>query len=111
MDIDVSVGKESLTINVENPHGSDLSSAVAGIVDFSMKQGIDVTALELEKLIPRMVKGVSGCQDGCPSNAKSLVREGFGNFSLAYVEGGILSAVHNLENGNTFSVKVFPEFK
>ncbi len=110
MDIDVSIGKESLTVNIENPYESDMSSAVESIVDFCMKLGIDVTALELEKLIPRMVRGVAGCEGGCPSDAKSLVSEGFRNFSLSYVEGGILSAVHNLGNGKSFSIKVFPEF-
>ncbi len=110
MDIVVSIEKESLTVNIENPHDSDISSAVESIVDFGMKFGIDLAPLELGKLIPRMVRGVAGCEGGCPSDAKSLVNEGFGNFSLSYVEGGILSAVHNLGNGKSFSIKIFPEF-
>lgn len=110
MDIDISIEKESLTVNIENPHNFNVSHVIKSIVDFGMKFGIDLAPLELGKLIPRMVRGVAGCEGGCPSDAKSLVNEGFRNFSLSYVEGGILSAVHTLGNGKLFSIKIFPEF-
>ncbi len=110
MNIDVSVGNETLTINVENPHDFNISHVIKSIVDFGLKSGIDLTGLKIEKLIPGMVRGVAGCEGGCPSNARSLVRQGFGDFSLSYIEGGILSAVHNIGNGKALSVKVFPDF-
>ncbi len=110
MDIDVSINNESITINIENPHRFDLSQVTERIVDFGMKQGISLSELRIEKLIPRMIRGVAGCEGGCPSDAKGLVREGFGDFNLSYIEGGILSAVHGLENGKSLSVKIFPEF-
>lgn len=110
MDIDISIGNETLTINVENPHNFNVSHVIKSIVDFGLKSGIDITGLKIEKLIPRMVRGVAGCEGGCPSHAKSLVKQGLGDFSLSYIEGGILSAVHNLENGKPLEVKIFPEF-
>jgi len=110
MDIGVSIGSKSLTINVGNPDRSDVSHVVKSIIDFGMEFGVDLTPLKIEKLIPKMIRGVAGCEGGCPANAKSLVREGFGDFSLSYIEGGILSASQTIGNGKTLSIKIFPEF-
>jgi len=110
MDIGISIGKESLTVNVGNPHGAELSHAVKSVVDFGMKFGIDLAKLDIKVLIPKMVRGVAGCEGGCPSDARNFVREGFGGFKLSYIEGGILSAACTLEDGRPFSVKIFPEF-
>jgi hypothetical protein len=41
----------------------------------------------------------------------SLARQGFGDFRLSYVEGGILTAVYTLDNDRPLEVKVFPEFE
>ena len=110
MDIDVSINKESLNINVENPHRVDVSHVTESIIDFGKKIGVDLSLLEIERLIPRMVRGVAGCEGRCPSDAQSLVREGFGGFDLSYVEGGILTAHQTLKDGNPFEVKIFPDF-
>ncbi len=110
MDIDVSISSELMSINVDNPHRFDMSQHTENILDFGKKVGVDLTPYEVEKLIPRMIRGVAGCEGGCPSDAQSLVREGFGVFSLSYIEGGILTASHKLENGNPLEVKVFPDF-
>jgi hypothetical protein len=110
MDIDISIGRESITINIENPHRIDLPEVMRSIVDFGAKKGIDIGELGVERLIPRMIRGVAGCEGGCPSDAKSVVREGFRKFKLSYVEGGILKAVHSSGNGDPLEIKVFPEF-
>jgi hypothetical protein len=110
MDIDVSINGKSLPINIENPYRLDMSDILRTIVDFGKEFGVDLTPLEIEKLIPRMIRGVAGCEGGCPSDAKSLVREGFGDFKIEYVEGGILTAVQTLDNGMPLEVKVFPDF-
>jgi len=110
MDIDVKIDSESMSINVDNPHRFDMSQHTENILNFGKKLGVDLTPLEMEKLIPRMIRGVAGCEGGCPSDAQSLVREGFGSFDLAYIEGGILTAVYNLENGKPLEVKIFPDF-
>jgi hypothetical protein len=110
MDIDIHIGTESLTVFVENPHRFDVSHVFQRIYDFGMKFGVDLNALKIGKLIPEMVRGVAGCEGGCPADAKSLVRTGFGDFTLAYIEGGILSASYNLHNGKSLVVKIFPDF-
>ncbi len=110
MDIDVSINSESLTINVENPHRFDVKGVMGDIVGFGKKYGVDLALYEMDKLIPRMIRGVAGCEAGCPSDAMSVVRSGFGNFKLSYVEGGILTASQILENGNPLEIKVFPDF-
>lgn len=117
MNIDISIDKEpacsagrSLTINVENPYKFNLTPFMKSILDLGAESGVDLAPLKIEKLIPRMIRGVAGCENGCPSDAKSLVREGFEGFSISYIEGGILSAVHRLKNGKSFSIKLFPDF-
>ena len=57
-----------------------------------------------------MIKGVAGCEGGCQEDKKNLVRQGFGDFTLSYVEGGILTAACKLSNGTPLEVKIFPEF-
>lgn len=110
MDIDVSIGKESLPISIENPHRFDLDSVVKNVIEFGSKLGVDLGPLNIDKLIPRMIRGVAGCEGGCPSDAMSLVRQGFGQFDLSYVEGGILTAANSLDNGKPLEIKVFPDF-
>jgi hypothetical protein len=110
MDIDVRIDGESLTLHIEKPHRFDLEEVVQKVIDFGDKSGTDLTPLKIEGLIPRMIRGVAGCEGGCPSNAMGLARQGFGDFKLSYIEGGILSAECTIENGKTLSVKIFPDF-
>lgn len=110
MDIDISINGESLTINVENPHRFDVKKVMPEISGFGKKFGIDLAPYDMDKLIPRMIRGVAGCEGGCPSDAMSMARKGFGNFKLSYVEGGILTASQRLENGKPLEVKIFPDF-
>ncbi len=110
MDIDVSIGKESLSINIENPQRFDLNHIMKSIIKFGNTLGVDLSTLKTERLISKMIRGVAGCEGGCPADARGIVREGFGDFKLFYVEGGILSAVHTLKNGESLSVKIFPDF-
>ena len=110
MDIDIRINGESMTINVENPHRFDVHKVMDEITGFGKKSGVDLAPYEMDKLIPRMIRGVAGCEAGCPSDAMSVARKGFGNFKLSYVEGGILTAIQKLENDNPLEVKVFPDF-
>lgn len=110
MDIDVRIDKEKLSIDVENPYKVDVPQVAKEIHDFGNKLGADLEPLEIDRLIPRMIRGVAGCEGGCPSDAMSMVRSGFGNFKLEYVEGGILTAVQTLDNGKQVEVKIFPDF-
>jgi hypothetical protein len=110
MNIDISIDNESLAIDVENPYKFNIAPFMKSILDLGEKSAVDLIPLKIEKLIPRMIQGVAGCENGCPSNAKSLVRDGVDGFSMSYIEGGILSAVHNFKNGKSFSIKLFPDF-
>jgi hypothetical protein len=110
MDIDVHIGGESLTISIQNPHRFNLQDVVGRIRDAGERAGYDLSKTDLEGLILRMIRGVAGCEAGCPSNAKSLVREGFDGFNLDYIEGGILSAETRLKDGEALRLRVFPEF-
>lgn len=110
MDIDVKVDKESLHIEVENPYKVDVTKVTKDIHDFGDKLGVDLSHLNIKELIPRMIRGVAGCEGGCPSDAMRMVREGFGNFKLEYVEGGILTAIQTLDSGKPVEIKLFPDF-
>jgi hypothetical protein len=110
MDLDVVIGNESLPVNIENPFRFDVASVMSNIIDFGNKNEVDLIPLQLDELIKRMIKGVAGCEAGCPSDAKSIVRDGFGNFILDYVEGGILTATQVLDHTKNLQIKIFPDF-
>ena len=57
-----------------------------------------------------MVKGIAGCEAGCPADAKSVATKGHRNFKLDYIEGGILSATAEIGQGKILSLKLFPDF-
>lgn len=65
---------------------------------------------DIRGLIPAMVKGVAGCEHGCPADAKGLVSKGFKDFELQYIEAGILSACRSTGDGRFFYLKMFPDF-
>jgi len=110
MDIDISVGNESLSFNIDNPRRFNIRDVMNDVLSFGNNEGVDFNQLDVERLIPRMIRGVAGCEAGCPSDAHSVVREGFGSFKLEYVEGGILTATQVLENNKTLQIKIFPDF-
>lgn len=110
MDISININGNSYSINIENPHRFYISDVMKDITGFGNKYGVDLSLFELDVLIPRMIRGVVGCEAGCPSDAMGVARRGFGKFRIEYVEGGILTASQELENGNPFEIKVFPDF-
>ncbi|MBC8413965.1 hypothetical protein H8E50_09900 [bacterium] len=110
MDLDIRIGNESLPVDIENPFRFDISAVMNNIIEFGIKNDVTLAPYELDKLIPRMIKGVAGCEAGCPSDAHNVVRQGFGNFKMEYVEGGILTAKQTLENSIELEVKIFPDF-
>ncbi len=110
MELDVLLDKESISIAIDNPFHLDLDSTISRIDQFLASRGAALNGTDLRGLLPRMVKGIAGCEAGCPANAKDLVSAGYRNFTLQYIEGGILSASAKLENGKTLTLKLFPEF-
>ncbi len=55
-------------------------------------------------------RGIAGCESGCPADALSFISEGFKNFELIYIDGGILTAKAITEKEKTISLKMFPHF-
>lgn len=108
--LDVSIQKESLSVPIEDPFRYDLDGLCARIRGFALSHGADVSGFDIQGLIPKMVKGIAGCEGGCPSDAKGFVSRGLKGFKLEYIEGGILSAEAKLADGKSFFVKMFPDF-
>jgi hypothetical protein len=110
MELDVSVSGESLSITIDNPFKLEMSAIMSSIREFISGQNINLNGLDIEGLLPRMVKGIAGCEDGCPADAKSLVSQGFSDFEINYIEGGILSAKAKVETHKMLELKMFPNF-
>lgn len=110
MEISVSIGGDSVSIDVSNPFRLDIPDIVKRMESLASSKGAALNGLGLEELIPKMVKGIAGCERGCPADAKDFVQRGFRNFELAYVEGGILTARAITAEGKELSVKIFPDF-
>ncbi|MFZ3123045.1 MAG: hypothetical protein WA104_06805 [Thermodesulfovibrionales bacterium] len=109
MEISVSIGSDSISIAIENPFRIDLDSVVGQIEAFCSLKGAALN-VDVRGLIPQMVRGIAGCERGCPADAKEFVHRGFKEFSLAYVEGGIITAKAVIGNNKELSIKMFPDF-
>jgi len=108
--LDVVINNESESIQIDDPFHPDLDGIVGRISGFASSKEADLSGLDIRELIPSMIKGIAGCESGCPANAKDLVKRGVRNFELQYIEGGILSARSTLPEGKTFHLKMFPDF-
>lgn len=109
MEIEVTAGGEAMELTIENPFSLDPVQTGRMIKEFASSKGVESNGLDVEGLLPRMVKGVYGCEEGCPADAKRLVTEGYSGFAIEYIEGGILKAEADARGGK-LSIKVFPEF-
>lgn len=110
MILDVIIDKDSMSIEIADPFRLDLDGIVDKIDRFSSSKGISVADLDVVGLIPAMIKGIVGCERGCPADAKGLVSKGFKDFELQYIEGGILSASRPIGDGRFIYLKMFPDF-
>ncbi|HWR58535.1 MAG TPA: hypothetical protein VN328_06575 [Thermodesulfovibrionales bacterium] len=110
MVLDVIIDGDSTTIQIPDPFHPDLDGLIGQIDRFAFSKGTDTSGLDIRSLIPKMIKGIAGCENGCPANAKSLVSSGVEGFELQYIEGGILSAKTSGRDGSQFCLKMFPDF-
>ena len=110
MELDIRIDNQSLSLPIEDPFRLNMDSIMEQIKQFLSSKGIELNGMDIQGLIPRMVKGIAGCEGGCPADAKSLVSSGYGDFTMEYIEGGILYAKAKIENGKTLHVKMFPDF-
>lgn len=110
MELDVSIDNDSVAIHIDNPFSLDLENILENIENFATSKGCRVNGLDIKGLIPKMVRGIAGCESGCPSDALSFISEGFKSFELAYIDGGILTAKAITEKEKTIFLKMFPHF-
>ena len=110
MELDVRLDKDSLAIPITNPFQLDMDAIEGRIMSFLAERGQSGNGLDLRGLLPRMVRGIAGCEAGCPSDALGVVRRGDRKFKLEYIEGGIMTATTQVESGSTLSIKLFPDF-
>ena len=110
MELDVKVAAKSLSITIPDPFHLDLDAMVTQIESFCKTQDAAPANLDFRGLLPKMVKGIAGCEGGCPADAQRFVSRGFTNFKLAYIEGGILQAQAKTVDGKDVSLRMFPEF-
>ena len=108
--LDVIIDKDSLTIPVPDPFNADIEDLADKIEKFTSSRGAGSARLDLRGLIPKMIRGIAGCEKGCPADAKKLVSRGVKDFELEYIEGGILSARAVIENERFLYLKIFPDF-
>lgn len=110
MELDIKIGSDSLSVPINNPFQLDLPSMMEKIESFAASKEINLGSLDIRGLIPKMVKGIAGCERGCPADAKGLVSRGVKDFHLEYIEGGILSANGTAVDGTIIQIKMFPDF-
>lgn len=110
MELDVSINRKSVSVPIENPFRLDLDGIMARIDQLAASEGARINGLDVRGLLPLMVKGIAGCEAGCPADAQRVVSRGYGSFALQYIEGGILTASAGMDGGGTLSLKLFPDF-
>lgn len=110
MELDVNIGGKSLSIPIDNPFHLDIDATTKQIDSFLTSQGATAAGLDIKGLLPKLIKGIAGCEGGCPADAKNFVSRGFRNFELAYIEGGILQARASTDDGKSLSIRMFPDF-
>jgi hypothetical protein len=110
MVLDIVINNNSMEIQIGDPFHPDLDAIMNQIDRFASSNDIDIAGLDIRGLIPKMIKGIVGCERGCPANAKGFVSEGFKRFELKYIEGGILSACASMGDSKVLCLKMFPDF-
>lgn len=110
MVLEVVIGDASVTIQIDEPFRLDVEAVMARIGLFAASKGTDLAALDVSGLILEMIRGIAGCERGCPADAKGLIHRGHKGFDLSYIEGGILTARAATGHGGTLCLKMFPDF-
>ena len=77
MVLDAMIDGDSLTIDIADPFHPDLVALVSRIGQFFHSKGADISGLDVSELILRIIKGIAGCEKGCPADANGIVSRGF----------------------------------
>jgi hypothetical protein len=110
MVLDVSIDDASVSLQIDAPFQTDIDVLYPQIERFASSKGAAITALDVKGLIPKMIRGIAGCERGCPANARDLVSRGYKGFDMQYVDGGILTARIMTPEGRVLSLRIFPDF-
>jgi len=108
--IEIIIDKSSETIQIDEAFKLDLEALVARFEKFAEMHNADISSLNFRGLVPKMVRGIMGCERGCPADAKDLISKGYQGFKLQYIEGGILTAKAVASDSRPVSIKMFPDF-
>jgi len=108
--LDVIINDASVSFQIDSPFQADIDVLCSEIERFSSSKGTDIASLDVKGLIPKMIRGIAGCERGCPANAHDLVSRGYKGFEMQYIEGGILTARIMTPKGSVLSLKLFPDF-
>ncbi|HSW64491.1 MAG TPA: hypothetical protein VLH56_14470 [Dissulfurispiraceae bacterium] len=110
MMLEINIDGASETMQIPDAYRPDLPAISAQIEQLANRKGIGLASLDMSGLIRAMIKGIAGCERGCPADAKGLTARGYDGFELNYVEGGILTARSVVGSGTRLTVKMFPDF-
>ncbi|HMK42982.1 MAG TPA: hypothetical protein VK445_02470 [Dissulfurispiraceae bacterium] len=108
--LEASFDGASASMPIADPFRPDLDGIIARIQELAASNHTSVAALDLRGLIQQMIRGIAGCERGCPADAKGLISRGYEGFSLQYIEGGILTAQTTLDQNKKLVLKMFPDF-
>jgi hypothetical protein len=97
-------------MQIADAYRPDLDDMITRIDQFTGAHGADIVALDVRGLIPELIRGIVGCERGCPADAKGLISRGYKGFDLQYIEGGILTASAMAADGRPLVIKMFPDF-
>lgn len=110
MVLDVIINDASVSVQIDKPFQLDIDTIHSQIEQFALSNGTDIKALDIRGLILKMIKGIAGCEHGCPADAKDLESTGYKGFEVQYVDGGILKAHIMTKEGGILYLKMFPDF-
>jgi len=108
--LDVVIDDASVTVQIAEAFRPDIEAITAQIERLAVSKGADIAALDVGGLILQMIRGIAGCESGCPADAKGLTARGYKGFDLHYIEGGILTAHTKTGAGSVINLKMFPDF-
>ncbi len=110
MILETMIDGASITIPIADPFTPDLAAIISQIEQLAILQGADIVSLDVRGLILEMIRGIAGCESGCPADAQDLVSRGYKGFDLHYVDGGILTARTATVDERPIYLKMFPDF-
>ena len=110
MVLEIIIDGASVTVQIAEAFRPDIEDIMAQIDRIAISKGADIASLDVRGLILQMIRGIAGCESGCPADAKGLTARGYNGFALQYVEGGILTAHTKTGAGNVVNLKMFPDF-